>query len=71
MSVLTKKSSSYITRFSIIADQSSIESVWLDRLEHTSVCKIKSCKTTQELRMRMKYARKLSIFIMYRSPANI
>jgi len=25
---------------------------------------------TQELRMRIKYARKLSIFVMYRSPAN-
>jgi len=35
---------------------------WLDRLAYTPVCKIESCKTTQELRMRMKYARKLSIF---------
>jgi len=38
------------------------ESVWLNRLAHILVCKIESCKTTQELRMRMKYARKLSIF---------
>jgi len=43
-------------------EQSSIESVRLDRLAHTLVCKIESCLTTQELRMRMKYARKLSIF---------
>ena len=37
-------------------------SVWLDRLAHTPVCKIESCKTTQEWRMRMKHARKISIF---------
>jgi len=43
-------------------EQSSIESVRLDRLAHTPVCKIESCLTTQELRMRMKCARKLSIF---------
>jgi len=43
-------------------EQSSIESVSLDRMAHTPVCKIESCKTTQGLRIRMKYARKLSIF---------
>jgi len=41
----------------------SIESVWLDRLTHIPVCKIESCQTTQELRMRIKYARNLSIFL--------
>jgi len=36
--------------------------VRLDQLAHTAVCEIESCKTTQELRISMKYARKLSIF---------
>ena len=31
-------------------------------LAHTPVCKIKSYKTTQELRMRIKHARRLSLF---------
>jgi len=50
-------------------EQSSI-GVRLDWLAHNRVCKIESCQTTQELRMRIKYARKLSFFVMYRSPAN-
>ena len=51
-------------------EQSSIEYVWLDRLPHTPVCKIESCKITQELRIRMKYAENFQFFIMHRSPAN-
>ena len=43
-------------------EQSSIECMWLDRLAHTPVCMVESCKTSQELRMRVKHARKLSIF---------
>jgi len=42
-------------------EQSSI-GMRLDWLAHTPVCKIESCQTTQELRMRIKYARKHSVF---------
>jgi len=42
-------------------EQSSIESVWLDRLAHIPVCKNKSCKTTQELRICMKYRERESL----------
>ena len=31
---------------------------------------LQTCQTTQELRMRIKYARNLSIFVIYRSPPN-
>jgi len=49
-------------------EQLSIEGVRLDWLAHTLVCEIEFYSTTQELRMRIKYARKRLFFVMYRSP---
>jgi len=48
---------------------SRVSSVRLDWLAHTPVCKIESCWSTQELRMRIKYARNCQFVVMYRNPA--
>jgi len=44
-----------------------IDGVRLDWLAQTLVCEIEFYGTTQELRMRIKYARKRLFFVMYRS----
>ena len=42
--------------------------VRLDWLAHTRVCKIKSCQTTQELKMRKSTQENFRFLVLYRSP---
>jgi len=48
-------------------EQSSI-GVRLDWLAHTRVCKIESCQTTQELKMRKSTQENFRFLVFYRSP---